>query len=102
MSPQDPHWLKFRDELVDLASEGDHDWLDHEDVRSVLGDAYRKKFIEERELTVIIVIEDTLSLQFGSGRLQAPPPRRTRRPRRKPPLRRFAATNRGATPSPAG
>jgi CheY-like chemotaxis protein len=42
MSPQDPHWLKFRDELVDLASEGDHDWLDHEDVRSVLGDAYRK------------------------------------------------------------
>lgn len=42
MSPDDPQWQKFRDELVRLAREGDHDWLDQEEVRSVLGDAYRK------------------------------------------------------------
>jgi CheY-like chemotaxis protein len=42
MSPNDPQWRKFRDELVHLAREGDHDWLDQDEVRSVLGDAYRK------------------------------------------------------------
>jgi CheY-like chemotaxis protein len=42
MSPDDPQWQKFRDELVHLAREGDHDWLDQDEVRSVLGDAYRK------------------------------------------------------------
>ena len=47
----------FGDDIRDI------DW----NVTAKLGDAYRKKFIEERELTVIIVIEDTLSLQFGSG-----------------------------------
>jgi len=42
MSPDDPHWQNFRDELVRLAREGDHDWLDQDEVRSMLGDAYRK------------------------------------------------------------
>jgi CheY-like chemotaxis protein len=42
MSPDDLQWQKFRDELVHLAREGDHDWLDQDEVRSVLGDAYRK------------------------------------------------------------
>lgn len=42
MSPDDLQWQKFRDELVHLAREGDHDWLDQEEVRSVLSDAYRK------------------------------------------------------------
>ncbi len=47
----------FGDDVRDI------DW----NVTAKLGDAYRKKFIEERELTIILVIEDTLSLQFGSG-----------------------------------
>jgi CheY-like chemotaxis protein len=42
MSPDNPDWQKFRDELVRLAREGDHDWLDQDEVRAVLGDAYRK------------------------------------------------------------
>ena len=42
MDSDDPQWHKFRDELVRLAREGDHDWLDADEVRSVLGDAYRK------------------------------------------------------------
>lgn len=42
MSPDDHQWQKFRDELVHLAREGDHDWLDQDEVRSVLSDAYRK------------------------------------------------------------
>ncbi len=42
MSPDDPQWAKFRDELVRLARDGDHDWLDQDEVRSVLADAYRK------------------------------------------------------------
>jgi CheY-like chemotaxis protein len=42
MTSEDPQWQKFRDELVRLAREGDHDWLDQDEVRSVLGDAYRK------------------------------------------------------------
>jgi len=33
-----------------------------------LGEPYRNKFIDERELTVILLFEDSLSLQFGSGR----------------------------------
>src|SRR4051812_35437690 len=47
----------FGDDIRDI------DW----NVTARLGEPYRKKFIEERELTVIIVIEDSLSLQFGSG-----------------------------------
>lgn len=42
MTPDDSQWQKFREELVSLAREGDHDWLDQDEVRSVLGDAYRK------------------------------------------------------------
>ncbi len=42
MTPDDLQWQKFREELVGLAREGDHDWLDQDEVRSVLSDAYRK------------------------------------------------------------
>ena len=41
----------------------DIDW----NVTARLGEPYRKKFIEERELTVVLLFEDSLSLQFGSG-----------------------------------
>jgi uncharacterized protein (DUF58 family) len=39
------------------------DW----NVTARLGEPYRKKFIEEREVTVLVVFEDTPSLQFGYG-----------------------------------
>src|SRR5476649_3059302 len=48
---------EFGDDIRDI------DW----NVTARLGEPYRKKFIEERELTVILVIEDSLSLQFGYG-----------------------------------
>src|SRR6195952_6131645 len=48
---------EFGDDVRDI------DW----NVTARLGEAYRKKFVEERELMIIIVFEDTLSLQFGSG-----------------------------------
>ncbi len=41
----------------------DIDW----NVTARLGEPYRKKFVEERELVLLLVIEDSLSLQFGSG-----------------------------------
>ncbi len=41
----------------------DIDW----NVTARLGDPYRKKFIEEREVTLLIVLEDSASLNFGSG-----------------------------------
>jgi uncharacterized protein (DUF58 family) len=41
----------------------DIDW----NVTARLGEPYRKKFVEEREVTVLIVFDDTPSLQFGSG-----------------------------------
>lgn len=41
----------------------DIDW----NVTARLGEAYRKKFIEEREITLLLLFEDTPSLQFGSG-----------------------------------
>ncbi len=41
----------------------DIDW----NVTARLGEAYRKKFIEEREVTLLLLFEDTPSLQFGSG-----------------------------------
>jgi uncharacterized protein (DUF58 family) len=47
----------FGDDIRDI------DW----NVTARLGEPYRKKFIEERELVVMLVIEDSLSLQFGSG-----------------------------------
>lgn len=40
----------------------DIDW----NVTARLGEPYRKKFIEEREVTVLLVFEDSPSLQFGS------------------------------------
>jgi len=41
----------------------DIDW----NVTARLGEPYRKKFIEEREVTLLLVFEDSVSLQFGSG-----------------------------------
>lgn len=48
---------EFGDDVRDI------DW----NVTARLGEPYRKKFVEEREVTVLIVFEDTPSLQFGSG-----------------------------------
>ena len=48
---------EFGDDIRDI------DW----NVTARLGEPYRKKFVEEREVTVLIVFEDTPSLQFGSG-----------------------------------
>ncbi len=47
----------FGDDVRDI------DW----NVTARLGEPYRKKFVEEREVTLMIVLEDTHSLQFGSG-----------------------------------
>ena len=47
----------FGDDIRDI------DW----NVTARLGEPYRKKFIEEREVTLLLVFEDSLSLQFGSG-----------------------------------
>lgn len=41
----------------------DIDW----NVTARLGEPYRKKFVEEREVTVLLVFEDSPSLQFGSA-----------------------------------
>lgn len=41
----------------------DIDW----NVTARRGELYRKKFIEERELTTVLLFDDSLSLQFGSG-----------------------------------
>ena len=41
----------------------DIDW----NVTARLGEPYRKKFVEERELTVALIVEDNASLGFGSG-----------------------------------
>jgi uncharacterized protein (DUF58 family) len=47
----------FGDDVRDI------DW----NVTARLGEPYRKKFIEEREVTLLLVFEDSISLQFGSG-----------------------------------
>ena len=47
----------FGDDVRDI------DW----NVTARLGEPYRKKFVEERMVTVLVVLEDTPSLQFGSG-----------------------------------
>jgi uncharacterized protein (DUF58 family) len=47
----------FGDDIRDI------DW----NVTARLGEPYRKKFVEEREVTLLLVFEDSLSLQFGSG-----------------------------------
>ncbi|HEY4302613.1 MAG TPA: DUF58 domain-containing protein [Candidatus Didemnitutus sp.] len=46
----------FGDDVRDI------DW----NVTARLGEPYRKKFIEEREVTLLLVFEDSVSLQFGS------------------------------------
>ncbi|MDQ8203077.1 DUF58 domain-containing protein [Pelagicoccus sp. SDUM812003] len=48
---------EFGDDVRDI------DW----NVTARLGEAYRKKFVEEREITLFLLFEDTPSLQFGSG-----------------------------------
>jgi uncharacterized protein (DUF58 family) len=48
---------EFGDDVRDI------DW----NVTARLGEPYRKKFVEEREVTVLVVLEDNPSLQFGSG-----------------------------------
>jgi hypothetical protein len=50
---------EFGDDVRDI------DW----NVTARLGEPYRKKFVEEREVTVLVILEDTPSLQFGSGAL---------------------------------
>ena len=41
----------------------DIDW----NVTARLGEPYRKKFVEEREVTLLLVLEDSPTLNFGSG-----------------------------------
>jgi hypothetical protein len=50
---------EFGDDVRDI------DW----NVTARLGDPYRKKFVEEREVTLLLVFEDSPSLQFGSSAL---------------------------------
>jgi uncharacterized protein (DUF58 family) len=47
---------EFGDDVRDI------DW----NVTARLGEAYRKKFVEEREVTLLLVFEDSPSLHFGS------------------------------------
>lgn len=47
----------FGDDIRDI------DW----NVTARLGEPYRKKFIEEREVSLLLLFEDDVSLQFGSG-----------------------------------
>jgi uncharacterized protein (DUF58 family) len=48
---------EFGDDVRDI------DW----NVTARLGEPYRKKFIEEREVTLLLVLEDSPTLLFGSG-----------------------------------
>lgn len=48
---------EFGDDVRDI------DW----NVTARLGEPYRKKFVEEREVTLLVVFEDSPSLEFGSG-----------------------------------
>ncbi len=48
---------EFGDDVRDI------DW----NVTARLGEPYRKKFVEEREVTLLLVFEDAPSLQFGSA-----------------------------------
>jgi uncharacterized protein (DUF58 family) len=48
---------EFGDDVRDI------DW----NVTARRGEPYRKKYVEERELTVVLLFDDSLSLQFGSG-----------------------------------
>jgi uncharacterized protein (DUF58 family) len=66
------HRSAFRGRGLDFDQVVPYAWGD--DVRDIdwnatarLGEAYRKRYVEERELTVVLLFEDSLSLQFGSG-----------------------------------
>jgi hypothetical protein len=48
---------EFGDDIRDI------DW----NVTARLGEPYRKKFVEEREVTLLLVLEDAPTLNFGSG-----------------------------------
>lgn len=48
---------EFGDDVRDI------DW----NVTARLGEPYRKKFVEEREITFLVLFEDSPSLHFGSG-----------------------------------
>lgn len=48
---------EFGDDVRDI------DW----NVTARLGEPYRKRFVEEREVTLLVVFEDSPSLNFGSG-----------------------------------
>jgi len=48
---------EFGDDVRDI------DW----NVTARRGEPYRKKYVEERELTVALLFDDSVSLQFGSG-----------------------------------
>jgi len=48
---------EFGDDVRDI------DW----NVTARRGEPYRKKYVEERELTLVLLFDDSLSLQFGSG-----------------------------------
>ncbi len=48
---------EFGDDIRDI------DW----NVTARLGEPYRKKFVEEREVTLILLFEDSPTLNFGSG-----------------------------------
>jgi uncharacterized protein (DUF58 family) len=48
---------EFGDDVRDI------DW----NVTARLGEPYRKKFVEEREVTLLVVLEDSPTLSFGSG-----------------------------------
>ena len=50
---------EFGDDVRDI------DW----NVTARLGEPYRKKFVEEREVTLLLVFEDSPGLQFGSSSL---------------------------------
>ncbi len=49
---------EFGDDVRDI------DW----NVTARLGEPYRKKFVEEREVTLLLVLEDSPTLNFGSGK----------------------------------
>jgi len=48
---------EFGDDVRDI------DW----NVTARRGEPFRKKYVEERELTIVLLFDDSLSLQFGSG-----------------------------------
>jgi hypothetical protein len=48
---------EFGDDVRDI------DW----NVTARLGEPYRKKFVEEREITLLLLVEDSPTLRFGSG-----------------------------------